>query len=326
FGLLNALRNSALYRPDQHSYMLYPNKKLPNLLEINQLSADEVNKSALLRKLHEQGNNTIVSCDIDGDFHFNGSFNNAKKLSEALNSLNIDMPNLAAEKQIVIELYEKLFDHESFTGRSGTFYKYEGLGCIYWHMVSKLLLAVGENIGMAEKSKADKAIIEGLKTHYNEIREGIGSHKTPEEYGAFPTDPYSHTPSMAGVQQPGMTGQVKEDILSRLMELGLSVHDGLITFEPSKVSSTEWINDTLILEQSAYTDTFNIECPHNAPFIAFSFCNVPVLYVKSEKSGITITTHSNESISIECNQLNERWSESILKRKKEIKVIKVHFI
>ena len=139
FGLLNALRNSALYRPDQHSYMLYPNKKLPNLLEINQLSADEVNKSALLRKLHEQGNNTIVSCDIDGDFHFNGSFNNAKKLSEALNSLNIDMPNLAAEKQGVLELYEKLFDHESFTGRSGTFYKYEGLGCIYWHMVSKLL-------------------------------------------------------------------------------------------------------------------------------------------------------------------------------------------
>jgi len=48
--------------------------------------------------------------------------------------------------------------------------------------------------------------------------------------------------------------------------------------------------------------------------------------VQDQKSGITITTHSNESISIECNQLNERWSESILKRKKEIKVIKVHFI
>ena len=35
-------------------------------------------------------------------------------------------------------LYEEVFDHQSFTGRSGTFYKYEGLGCIYWHMVSKL--------------------------------------------------------------------------------------------------------------------------------------------------------------------------------------------
>ena len=29
-----------------------------------------------------------------------------------------------------------------FTGRSGSFFAYEGLGSIYWHMVSKLLLAV----------------------------------------------------------------------------------------------------------------------------------------------------------------------------------------
>ena len=35
-------------------------------------------------------------------------------------------------------------DHTRFTGRSGTFYGYEGLGCIYWHMVSKLLLATQE--------------------------------------------------------------------------------------------------------------------------------------------------------------------------------------
>jgi hypothetical protein len=47
--------------------------------------------------------------------------------------------------------------------------------------------------------------------------------------------------------------------------------------------------------------------------------------VQSEKSGITITTHSNELFSIDGNQLNESWSESIFKRKKEIKVIKVHF-
>ena len=33
---------------------------------------------------------------------------------------------------------------QSFTGRSGAFYKYEGLGSIYWHMVSKLLVAVQE--------------------------------------------------------------------------------------------------------------------------------------------------------------------------------------
>ena len=44
-----------------------------------------------------------------------------------------------------------------------------------------------------------------------EINAGIGAHKSPELYGAFPTDPYSHTPGGKGAQQPGMTGQVKEE-------------------------------------------------------------------------------------------------------------------
>ncbi|MDZ7764140.1 MAG: hypothetical protein U5K00_06890 [Melioribacteraceae bacterium] len=60
-----------------------------------------------------------------------------------------------------------------------------------------------------------------MKNYYYEIKEGIGVHKSPEKYGAFPTDPYSHTPSFAGVQQPGMTGQVKEDFISRIRELGI---------------------------------------------------------------------------------------------------------
>jgi hypothetical protein len=38
---------------------------------------------------------------------------------------------------------------------------------------------------------------------------------------------------MAGVQQPGMTGQVKEDILNRWFELGVSVKDGQLTFSPT---------------------------------------------------------------------------------------------
>ena len=43
-------------------------------------------------------------------------------------------------------MFENVFHHNEFTGRSGTFFAYEGLGSIYWHMVSKLLLAVQETI------------------------------------------------------------------------------------------------------------------------------------------------------------------------------------
>ena len=51
---------------------------------------------------------------------------------------------LSKIEQLVLAIFEEIFDHKSFTGRSGTFFGYEGLGSIYWHMVSKLLLSVQE--------------------------------------------------------------------------------------------------------------------------------------------------------------------------------------
>ena len=51
---------------------------------------------------------------------------------------------VARDRQAVLDVFEVVFDHRSFTGRSGTMYGYEGLGSVYWHMVAKLLLAVQE--------------------------------------------------------------------------------------------------------------------------------------------------------------------------------------
>ncbi len=53
------------------------------------------------------------------------------------------------DKDLLLETFEEIFDHKSFTGRSGTFFGYEGLGSIYWHMVSKLLLSVQETCLLA---------------------------------------------------------------------------------------------------------------------------------------------------------------------------------
>ena len=64
----------------------------------------------------------------------------------------------------------------------------------------------------------------------------------PDLYGAFPTDPYSHTPKGKGVQQPGMTGQVKEDLLSRAGELGVRVKEGILSFEPLLLRGEEFID------------------------------------------------------------------------------------
>ena len=96
-----------------------------------------------------------------------------------------------------------MFNHRAFTGRSGGMFGFEGLGCIYWHMVAKLLLAVQESFFEAEKGDG-----KCLGEMYYKIRDGIGFNKTPLEYGAFPMDPYSHTPghavrSATGHDRPG---------------------------------------------------------------------------------------------------------------------------
>ena len=77
---------------------------------------------------------------------------------------------------------------------------------------------------------------------YYDIRAGIGDYKTPEVYGAFPMDPYSHTPAQGGARQPGLTGQVKEDILCRFGELGVSVREGCIHFEPRLLRQEEFLS------------------------------------------------------------------------------------
>ena len=239
--LLDAMRNSDLYREDQRSYMLYPNRRRKTFLEMNNLPEAAKELPVVQKYL-----GSILKQDCDGGIHFDAKYRNANALPEELK-----------------DLYEQVFNHHAFTGRSGTFYKYEGLGCIYWHMVSKLLLAVGENIQReADENPSHQGKVLGrLVSHYFAIREGIGSHKNPAEYGAFPFDPYSHTPSMAGAQQPGMTGQVKEDIISRFFELGVSVRDGQITFCPTMLKDTDFVNGEL----------------------RFTYCGTEIIYSRKSK-------------------------------------------
>ena len=115
-------------------------------------------------------------------------------------------------------------------------------GLIYWHMVSKLLLANYEVVSKAIELGEAKNWIDRLVDHYHKINDGIGLNKSPELYGAFPTDPYSHTPKGKGAQQPGMTGQVKEDLLSRAGEIGVKVKEGILSFEPELLRSEEFLD------------------------------------------------------------------------------------
>ena len=311
--LLDALRNSPLYRPDQSSYMLYPDRVLPGFLNKNNVPEAAVSTSSLLKAMLLTGDGRIVNRDSYGEVHFNAGFRNADLLKAALRGLRDGEYQEFAEREsdLILGIYEQVFDHQSFTGRSGSFYKYEGLGCIYWHMVSKLLLAVDE---IRSSTPADDTVtLARLNIHYQAIREGIGVHKSPADYGAIPTDPYSHTPGFAGAQQPGMTGQVKEDILTRLSEMGVKVKEGRITFKPQLVANTEFLGEPSSFRYiDANGQSKKLELERGS--LAFTICQVPVVAHRSGDPRILITRQDGSSLESKGHELDSAISAAIFER------------
>ncbi len=309
-NLLTALRNSSLYRADQNSYILYPNKQLPLFIEKNNINPADVSRIKLLEELVKQRNSSIISTDKKGEFHFNANFNNANFLREALDKLKKERKFKVTDADIqeIETVYEQIFDHQSFTGRSGTFYKYEGLGCIYWHMVSKLLLVIAENIKSAIVQSADKTTIDALEQHYFDVKAGIGAHKSPAVYGSFPFDPYSHTPTMAGVQQPGMTGQVKEDIISRFYELGVQVENGCISINPTILKSDEFIHSD-----------------NEKPYLSFTYCSIPVVYQIDGIKGMELVFNDGKIQHTVDYVFSHLQSQLIFNRDNNISKVVVHF-
>lgn len=321
-SVLDGLKSSSLFRPDQYSYILYPNKNLPGFLKKNLIPKEDVNSSELLQKLVEINNSQIIEQDINGNFHFNGNFGFAGDLENAL--MAIDEPELktlvSKEKQKVLAIFESVFNHKAFTGRSGTFFGYEGLGSIYWHMVSKLLLAVQECCIQALNENESPEIIGRLMEHYYEIQAGIGVHKSPQLYGAFPTDPYSHTPAGRGAQQPGMTGQVKEDILAQWGEKGVYLKDGRLYFNPQLLRKNEFLNHKDCFK---YIDVEGREqsIELRKSCLAFTFCQVPVIYEIAESNSIKVLMKDSHK-TFEALSLDLETSEKVFKRKAE--VIQIH--
>jgi len=317
-SVLDALRASPLYRADQASYILYPDHPLPHFLEKNTFTADDVAGSELLGALHRDGDRSILDQDVHGRFHFNAALRNAGCLRTALAALEQGPRQalVAAETSRILELYERVFDHQSFTGRSGTFYKYEGLGCIYWHMVSKLLLAVDE-VRQAALA-GDPAVRRSLDRHYHDIRAGLGVHKSPALHGAIPTDPYSHTPVFAGAQQPGMTGQVKEDLLTRFTELGVQVRCGRIRFQPALVEAGEFLEERAAwtcLDLAGAAMVLDLE----PGTLGFTLCQVPIVVHRAGPPRLVVTGPDGATRTSEGLVLDAATSAGIFGRTGEVR-------
>jgi len=319
-SLLENLYASEMYRADQKTFMLYPDRDLTHFENKNNISAARVNGNMLLKQMVEQGDRRIIEKDVLGGYHFNANFENAGVLKTALKTIESDDTSAIAD---ILVAYEEVFHHQAFTGRSGTMFAYEGLGSIYWHMVSKLLLATQENYMVSVKLDASSEETRRLADYYYKVREGIGFNKTPDVYGAFPTDPYSHTPKQAGAQQPGMTGQVKEEILTRFGELGVIVKDGQIHFQPSLLKKSEFLTEsdefTFINLQGEYETIALAE-----QSLGFTYCQTPFIYdLTNGEAKVTLTMDDGKKIALNSLILDVVTSQEIFARSSVIKQVNV---
>lgn len=321
---LEALRHSALYRADQHAYLLYPNLPPPGFLHKNTVPAARLTEAPLLARLLAQGDRRLIQADVSGALHFQGDLRNRNDVQAVLEQMSAGGVTMTpAERRQVVDLFESLFDHARYTGRSGTFFAYEGLGSIYWHMVSKLLLAVQEVYFAALDRQAPSAVVQALRERYYDIRAGLGFNKTPAHYGAFPTDPYSHTPWGKGAQQPGMTGQVKEEVLTRFGELGLRVRAGVLHFEPTLLQPEEWLAQPDALTYVDATGTHRtLELP--AGSLGFTYAQVPVTYIRSDRRQVVVRFADGASRTLDGASCGPEASRHILARDGAVTALQVY--
>ena len=296
--VVEALFSSELYRADQGSFLLYPAARRAAFLDRNTVPPAVMEQHPELRALVGKGSSGVLDVDATGAVHFRPGLANAQDLDAALEVIGTD----AAVREQIRTVYEELFDHHAFTGRSGGMYGYEGLGSIYWHMVAKLLLAIQERYLAEVARDGSEDTIEGLATAYRRVRDGLGFRKDPATFGAVPTDCYSHTPAHAGAQQPGMTGQVKEEVITRLGELGLVIDAGTLSFGRPLLSPGElWDGG-----------------PDSGPGYSCTVCQTPVLVRPGDRDLVRLRYGDGQVVERDGRSMSREESAALFGRTGEI--------
>jgi hypothetical protein len=327
-ALYGALRASDLYREDQDSYLLYPDRELPGFRQKNRIPAATLAACGDWKQRVDNGSTRLLKASPCGEWYlFHPDLTNASALRAAY-AKEVGSGGAEADERCaaLLEVYDSQFDHHAFTGRSGTFFAYEGLGSIYWHMVSKLGLALLESAVAAAEGTESVHVPDLLKA-YREVKTGLGVDKPVWQHGAIPTDAYSHTPGHAGAQQPGMTGQVKEDILARQLELGVAVRQGSLTF-----SDAYFEQRRECLEQPARIDFTHVTGERESIEIGrgqlmLSICQVPVIYRSCSHPGgeIRVCCFDGTDNCYAGTILPQGVSESIFRREGKIRRLEVGF-
>ena len=116
-----------------------------------------------------------------------------------------------------------------------------------------------------------------------------------------------------------MTGQVKEDVISRFGELGVSVHAGEIEFSPVMLKRSEFLTgaETWRYSVGGAEQSEQME----AGSLAFSLCGVPVVYQLAENTAIRVIGDDGHEEILPGNKLGQVLSQSVFRRENRLRKI-----
>jgi hypothetical protein len=123
-----------------------------------------------------------------------------------------------------------------------------------------------------------------------------------------------------------MTGQVKEEVLSRFGELGVRVARGAVSFQPRLLRSREFVSDTRKFRYLDVEGSWRELILHPGS-LAFTWCQVPVVYELTEDGnpGLVIILDSGKEQTLARLQLSSDESAGIFGRSGRIRKLTVRF-
>ena len=318
--LVKAMEASDLMNPELGQFFLYPIKTLNTFMERNIIPANRVSESKLITRLLAEEHEGFFFKDAEGCVRFHHEIKQSADVEKWLEIVGAD----AVDSALIHDIYEEVFAHKQHTGRSGIMYKFEGIGCTFWHQNAKHLLSLQESFSNAQETNDVKTV--ELKQAYYRLRAGFGFTKTPKQWGAFPLETYSHTPYKMPAQQPGLTGQAKEDVLLRTTEIGAIVTAGILSFNPSLLQPEEFLQlATTFNYINNQGKAAKIELPVNT--LAFTVCRVPVIYHLADEISLKIYDPSGEVLYAgDTLELDQAWSKKVFDGDLTIGWIEVAFL
>lgn len=110
-----------------------------------------------------------------------------------------------------------------------------------------------------------------------------------------------------------MTGQVKEEIVSRWGELGVKFAQGVLCFSPTLLRPDEFLQDE---GEFTYFDLCGEpQSLHLSPgSLAFTFCQTPILYQRGSNAQIEVIDENGQSQIIPGLCLDEQTTRGLINR------------